>query len=325
MKINKKAGIIISIIVVVVIAVIAMTMNSKKPVKITTEYQAKTGTIKVTVSTTGMVQPQNRLEIKPQLAGRMESILVKEGQYVKKGQILAYMSSSDRAALLDAARALGEKNMKEWEDTYKPIPLMAPINGQVIVQSIEPGQTVSTADAIVVLSDRLIIQAQVDETDIGKVKLGQETAITLDAYPGTIIKGSVDHVYYESKTVNNVTIYDVDILPAKVPEFFRSGMSANIDIIQQQKENVVILPIDAVKKFGDKSFVFMKSEKGVKPEKREIVTGITDGDNIEIVSGLNENDVVVVTKQNYVAQSNSQTVNPFMPSRPKMSNGGRNR
>ena len=326
MKKNK----IIWIVVIAVAAAIAafVFLKPKKTAEVTVEYAVKTGTIKVSVSTTGTVLPQNRLEIKPPLAGRIESILVVEGQYVKKGQTLAYMSSSDRAALLDAARAQGEANLKEWEDTYKPIPLVAPINGEVIVRAVEPGQSVTSADAVLVLSDRLIIQAQVDETDIGKIKLGQKAAIVLDAYSDQTIDGKVDHVYYESKTVNNVTMYNVDILPDKVPGFFRSGMSANIDVVRDKKENILMLPVDAVKKFKDKSFVHMKAQEKGKPERREVTTGISDDENIEIISGLNEGDTVTVSKQNYsAAKASSTSVNPFMPQRPPRSprTGGRGR
>jgi len=305
--------------VVVILAIILLM--PKKGAKVTTTYVPHIGTIKVSVSTTGDVQPQNRLEIKPPMSGRVEKILVVEGQHVKLGQTLAYMSSSDRAAIIDAARAQGEKNLKQWEDIYKMIPLVAPINGEVIVQSVQPGQTVAMSDDIVVLSDRLIVQAQVDETDIGKVQLGQEANISLDAYPNQTVKGKVDHIYYESKTVNNVTIYDVDILPTEVPDFFRSGMSANIDIVKEEKDNAILLPLDAVKKFKDKSFVFVKSEKGGKNERREITTGLADDDNIEIVSGLAVTETVVVEKQVYTAQQKNTAVNPFMPARPAAGGG----
>jgi macrolide-specific efflux system membrane fusion protein len=318
----KNKTIIWVIIIAAVAAAAFFFLKPKKSANVSVDYTVKTGSIKVSVSTSGTVLPQNRLEIKPPLAGRIESILVVEGQYVKKGQTLAYMSSSDRAALLDAARAQGEANLKEWEDTYKPIPLIAPINGEVIVRAVEPGQSVTSADAVLVLSDRLIIQAQVDETDIGKIKLGQKAAIVLDAYSDQTIDGKVDHVYYESKTVNNVTMYNVDILPDRVPSFFRSGMSANIDVIREKKDNILILPVEAVKKFKDKSFVFMKSPDKEKPERREVVTGISDDDNIEIISGLNEGDVVTVSKQNYTAtKTSSQPVNPFMPARPARTGG----
>ena len=101
-------------------------------------------------------------------------------------------------------------------------------------------------------------------------------------------------------------------------------MSANIDIIQQEKDNVVLLPVDAVKKFGDKSVVFVKVAGSEKPEKREVVTGLTDGDNVEITTGLSGTETVVVYKQAYAVQQNNQTVNPFMPQRPRMGGGRRN-
>ena len=306
--------------IVVVLIVLVFIFWPKKAAKVTVEYIVKKGTIKIAVTTTGTVLPQNRLAIMPPLAGRLESILVVEGQHVKKGQTLAYMSSSDRAALLDAARAQGATSLKEWENVYKPIPLIAPISGEVIVSAMQPGQTVSPTDAVLVLSDRLIIQAQVDETDIGKIKLGQKTMLALDAYPDQSLVGKVDHIYYESKTVNNVTIYNVDILPSKVPEYFRSGMSANISVIQQEKDNVLTLPLDAVKKIKDKSVVFVKIAGTEKPDKREVTAGISDDDNIEIVSGVNENDTVVVSKQTYAGQVKSQAVNPFMPQRPARTN-----
>jgi macrolide-specific efflux system membrane fusion protein len=282
-----------------------------------TTVTVKTGDIKMAIDSTGTVMPQNRLEIKPPLPGRMEKILVVEGQMVRTGQTLAYMSSSDRAALLDAARAQGEGDLKDWETIYKPIPLVAPINGQVIVRAIEPGQTVSTADAVIVLSDRLIVKAQVDETDIGKIKKGQKAYVTLDAYQDQTITGVVDHVYYESKVTNNVTIYEVDILPDKVPDYFRSGMSANVDIIQQEKKGVLVLPLNAVKKGKDSASFVFKPVKDGKPEKADVVTGISDNDNIEIVSGVSEGDTIQIVKQNYSLQKNgSDTTSPFMPKRP---------
>jgi len=67
------------------------------------------GNILASIPATGTVMPRNRLEIKPPVAGRVEQILVNEGHNVRKGEILAWMSSNDRAALLDAARAKGTR------------------------------------------------------------------------------------------------------------------------------------------------------------------------------------------------------------------------
>ncbi|NTV99008.1 MAG: efflux RND transporter periplasmic adaptor subunit, partial [Chlorobiaceae bacterium] len=177
------------------------------------EIRPSRGTMQSMVSTTGAVEPQNRLKIKSSIGGRIEEILVEEGRFVKKGEVLAMLSSTERAALLDAAKLQGKAEQGYWQKVYKETAVMAPMNGQVIVRSVDPGQTVTTSDSLFVLSDRLIVKAYVDETDIGKVKVGQKAAIGLDAYPDIRVNGVVDHIYYESHLQNNVNIYYVDIIP----------------------------------------------------------------------------------------------------------------
>jgi macrolide-specific efflux system membrane fusion protein len=256
------------------------------------------------------------LEIKPPIGGRVEKILVQEGDHVKVGQTLALMSSTERAALLDAARAQSKDQLAYWEEVYKPTPLIAPINGQVIVQTVEPGQTVTPSDAVTVLSDRLIVQAQVDETDIGKVRLNQAAVISLDAYPDTKVEATVSHIAYESKIVNNVTIYIVNILPKKVPAIFRSGMSANVNIIEQSKENVLLIPLEAVKQDAEGSFVLISPKSGEKPAIRRVQLGIADDKNVEVISGLETQDKIIIATQNYQPSKDTGAgANPFMPSR----------
>ncbi len=275
------------------------------------------GQIKVAITSTGTVQPQNRLEIKPPISGRIDKILVEEGQKVKAGTVLALMSSTDRAALLDAAQLEGPEALQKWQEVYKATPLLAPIDGDVIVKKVYPGQTVTQADAVIVLSDRLIVQADVDETDIGKIKVGQEAVITLDAYQDITVNAKVDHIYYESTTVSNVTIYKVDIVPETVPDVFRSGMSANIDIIELCKDNVLLIPLSAVRRSGAQSSVLLKKRDG-RPVEREIVTGIISDNNIEVVSGLKEEDEVLVTGKAYTLPSQKAASNsPLAPSFPK--------
>ncbi|MCC6543665.1 MAG: efflux RND transporter periplasmic adaptor subunit [Nitrospirae bacterium] len=277
------------------------------------------GNIEVLITTTGTVQPQNRLEMKPPISGRIENILVVEGSHVKKGEIIAWMSSTDRAALLDAARSRGMESLKQWEDVYKPTPLIAPINGEVIVRAVEPGQSVTPNDPVVVLSDRLIVKAQVDETDIGRVKVGQNAFVSLDAYPGDKVIARVDHISYESKLISNVTIYEVDILPQRVPKVFRSGMTANVNIIEKSRRDVLRLPLDAVRREKDGSFVLVKEPGQGKSVSRKVETGLSDENFVEITSGLNEQDVVMVEKKNSVLPGkNTSGGSPFMPSgRPK--------
>jgi macrolide-specific efflux system membrane fusion protein len=277
------------------------------------EIRPKYGSIRTTIATIGTVQPQNRLEIRPPISGRVERVLVREGDAVRAGQILAWMSSTERAALLDAARAQGEEALQYWEDAYKPTPLIAPINGKVIVRAVEPGQTVTITNAIVVLSDRLIVKAQVDETDIGKVRIGQEAVIGLDAYPEISVRGTVDHISHESKVVNNVIMYEVDVLPERVPAVFRSGMSANVDIAEKTRTNVLLVPREAVITEAGGSFVLVREGERGGPVRRRVELGVSDDANVEVLAGLGPDDRVVITSDGYRAPQRTERGSPLLP------------
>jgi macrolide-specific efflux system membrane fusion protein len=285
------------------------------------EVRVERGTLRRTVLATGVVEPQNRVEIKPPIAGRIEDVLVREGETVRKGQILAWMSSSERAALLDAARAKGEAELAHWEELYRAAPLLAPLDGTIIARKVEPGQTVTAADAVLVLADRLIVQAQVDETDIGLVQLGQRAEIDVDAYTGKTVPARVDHIAYEATTVNNVTIYEVDVLPDQVPEFMRSGMTANVTLLVALRENVLVLPSEAVRRENGGATVQMAGPGGGPAAAVPVTCGLEDGKKIEIVSGVSEGDTVLVRAFSLPPAAQKLT-NPFAPMPP---GGGRRR
>jgi len=295
--ISKKYGRIILLLASIVL-ISSCASKSTKPLETATVTR---GTILAQIPTTGDVEPRNRLEIKPPVSGRIETILVQEGDNVKKGDVLAMMSSSDRAALLDAARAKGTAEYKRWADVYRPAPIVAPLDGFIILKNIEPGQTVTVADAVLVMADKLIVKAQVDETDIGNIKLGQAVNIELDAYPGQAIKGKVEHIAYESQVINNVTIYEVDILPDSVPAYFRSGMSATINFISEEKKDVLMLPLKAIKKITDRSYIFQTDKATNKTNPIQIKTGLENTSHVEIISGLKAGDKVVIPDKKMIS------------------------
>jgi membrane fusion protein, macrolide-specific efflux system len=324
LNINNKTKLIAGIVLAAAVAAgIALWQKPKNNAgEVIKEISPHTGSIQTLVSSTGEVLPKNRLEIIPPVAGRIESILVKEGDRVKKGQTLGWLSSTERAALLDAAQGQGEEKLKYWQEVYKAIALIAPIDGEVIVATMQPGQTVTASTPALVLSDKLIVRADVDETDIGKIKVGQKAAISLDAYQDVKIKAVVDHIYYESSTVNNVTIYKVDILPDEVPDFFRSGMNANVDFVVEDKPNALLIPQEAVTTENNESYVLMRSADGKELVMSPVTLGITQDKNVEIVSGLTVNDTVIVKSKKFeLPKSSTLGKNPFMPSRPKATTG----
>ena len=276
------------------------------------EVSVTRGDLEVTILSTGVVQPQNRLEIKPPVAGRADQVLVVEGQKVTRGQVMAWMSSTERAALMDAARAKGPEEVKRWEEIYRPTPILAPINGTVILRNIEPGQTFTGNDAVFVMSDRLIVMAQVDETDIAQVRLHQHAKIELDAYPDQPFTGRVDLIAYDATTVNNVTTYNVEVLPDKVPHFMRSGMTANVSFIAASHQGVLLIPADAVKSRAGRTYVLMPSQKpNAAPVEQEVRLGLSDGKRVEVLNGVTEGQRLLVTR--IQTEANGGGSNPFSP------------
>ena len=269
--------------------------------------------ISLRVLTPGVVQPQNRLEIKPPIAGRMEEVVTDEGQLIMKGQILAWMSSTERAALLDAARARGEAEVKRWQDFYKATPVIAPIDGTLIARNVEPGQTFTSQDAVFVMSDRLTIKAQVDETDIAQVHLGQSASITLDAYPAHTIPGKVEQIAFDAKTVNNVTTYTVDVLPESIPPFMRSGMTASVNFSVESKTSVISLASEALRTRDGRPYVTLPPlQSGLEPREQQIKIGISDGKVTEILEGLSDGAIVLVAQ---LKEQEEKATNPFSPFR----------
>lgn len=94
-------------------------------------------------------------------------------------------------------------------------------------------------------------------------------------------------------------MYEVDVIPQAVSQFFRSGMSAEVDFIQESRENVLLVPLEAIHKEGERAYVLVRQEQNKKPLEQDVVLGISDDKNIEILSGLDLDDRVVVTRKTF--------------------------
>uniref|UniRef100_A0A7C3Z3B7 HlyD family efflux transporter periplasmic adaptor subunit n=1 Tax=candidate division WOR-3 bacterium TaxID=2052148 RepID=A0A7C3Z3B7_UNCW3 len=282
--------------------------NKKSELAQTNLVEVKRGTIEVKVLATGTIKPYTRVEIRSPVNGRVERVEVEEGDRVKTGEILAWISSEDRIALLDAARSALEtaqrskdtnllkeakKAYEIAEKAYKPVPLTNSIAGEVISRACEPGQNVTTQNVLFVVSDRLVASVRVDEADIGKIQLGQEALITLDAFPDEPVPARVTKISREAQVISDVVVYEVMVEPSQVPPRWASGMTANVSFFVQKRENVLTLPNSALKERNGEKFAFVLNNN--QPEMRKIETGLTDGKITEIREGLKEGDKVLVS------------------------------
>jgi len=292
------------------------------------------GDIEVKVLSTGTIEPHTRVEVGSPVSGRIEKVLVDEGDMVKKGDILAWISSEDRIALLDAARSALE-SAQEANDAeadreakagyeiadkaYRPVPLTNSISGEVISRTCEPGQNVSTATTLFAIADRLVAKVQVDEADIGKIRQGQEAWVTLDAFPDERVTARVSKISREGTLVSDVVEYDVMVEAVRVPAHWASGMTANVEFIIASKQNVLEIPRSALVEENGREFVRLGAGA---PVRREIRTGITDGKMTEVLEGLKEGDRVLVTSSSTSSAGEGQSDSSSRSRRMPMMMGG---
>ncbi len=269
-----------------------------------------------TIDTTGEVEPLNRVEINPSSGGRIEEILVKEGDKISAGQTLALMSSQDRVAIMDAARSMSEKEYEYWLNAYKPIKIISPLKGTIILKNIVKGQTVGANTVLFAISDKLIITASVDESDVGRVKVGQSAEIILDAYPNKVVRGKISQILDEGKNVSNVITYKVKIMSRKLPKFFKSQMTANINIYLSRKKNIIAVLSKSlmVDKDGDTAVIIGFNDK--EPIYTKVKIGNEFNGSMEIISGIEDGQTIWYEDKKYVPQkSKTAAKNPFMPTR----------
>ncbi len=138
------------------------------------------------------------------------------------------------------------------------------------------------------------VKISVDELDINKIKLGQQASITSDVYPDEKFTGKVSKISMEGNSQNGVTTYDVTI-KLDDRKSLMSGMNVNVEILAESRENVLTVPVGAVRRMQGEYMVSVKDSSGsVKNVKVEL--GLATKDKVEITSGLSEGDIVLYSR-----------------------------
>jgi HlyD family secretion protein len=274
------------------------------------------------------------------------------------------ISESDRdLALTDYELALAQqKSAQAALDRAKTnlayATITSPIDGVVISRDVDMGQTVAAslqAPTLFTIAQDLSemqVNTSIDEADIGQIEKGQEVLFTVDAYPELTFDGKVKQVRLSPEIVQNVVTYQV-ILEVSNPELLlKPGMTANVTILVDHREDVLKVPTGALRfrppnqedesgqerpesgmrptgsqsamagtfpppaspTSGNKQAKIWILDQEQNPQPVTIQLGISDGSSVEIVSGdLKEGDLVIVGMGNSVILPNNQQVNPFAP------------
>ncbi|MDR3675820.1 MAG: efflux RND transporter periplasmic adaptor subunit [Acidobacteriota bacterium] len=213
-----------------------------------------------------------------------------------------------RAEDVAAARAelsLARAQLDQAQDNYDNTFVRSPVDGVVVKRYMNPGESISYESLyqpIVSITDttHLMVRTEIDDSDIGKIQIGQRAAIRCDAFRGQTFYGRVVRISgglgpKKIQTDNPTEKIDMDVLESFVEADpgtpLRVGLRVDVYIELARKENVLVIPMRAVQTQDGMTAVHVKTSTGI--QSRHVRLGAQDGLNIEVAEGLSEGEEIV--------------------------------
>jgi len=187
-----------------------------------------------------------------------------------------------------SAAALSERQRK--------MTVAAPFDGIVTKKTVEVGEIKQPGSPLFILADprTITVEAPIDESEAAKVRVGQKVRLFPDSYLGETFAGEVSEVMptiEASKEVSRANT--IRVMPLSPPKPLRLGMSVDVEVLTGRKDNALQIPSSAIMEREAKKFVYVV--KDGKAGRRDVVSGISNWDRTEIVSGLAPGDAVVTS------------------------------
>ncbi|MDY4697526.1 efflux RND transporter periplasmic adaptor subunit [Selenomonas montiformis] len=315
--------------------------------------------LKSTVSATGTIRPVHSVEVSSKITARIKSVLVKENDEVTAGQTVALLDGKDYEAKRDQAQykvtntrakydrvsylySIGADTQEQLEDArlnydtavsslseaesdMNEMTITAPMSGVVVgepktagTMAVQGSDNPTVIMRIADLSSKQI-QAKVDETDIGNVKVGQTATFTVDSYTGRTFTARVSKISQtdtgnswdtsnsssssSSSSSASVIYYYVTLDVDDPDNELLPAMTARVEINTADRPGALVVPISALKTDANGSYVVIKNPDGSQ-ENRHVETGIYSDEYVEILDGLSEGEQIVNT---YTAKSTSSS------------------
>jgi HlyD family secretion protein len=201
---------------------------------------------------------------------------------------------SEELRVLEAQVEQAKIRLELAEVALQSATLTAPFAGVVTERNVAVGERVSGGQQIVTLSDlsTLYLAAEVDEVDVGRVEVGQQVTVTLDAFPTQPFTGTVVVLGAATIPQRGTTLYPAKIMLAPTSLRLRLDMSAEAQIRTADETEVLLLPQTAIRYAENQPYVLV--QRNGQAEQQIVTLGATDDRNVAILAGLNEGDVVVL-------------------------------
>lgn len=239
--------------------------------------------------------------IRAKSTGTVKEVYTNEGKRVKAGEVIAVLDNPDLETNLKNINLTLENlnnqltTMKKNLEDYL---ISAQINGTIINQNVNVGDMVMVGTLLTSIAEKETMEFKVpiDELDIEKISYDKEVRVTIDALGETKenpLVGKITDIPYEGIMTDGITAYYVTIQLVGNDKM-KISMNAKADIVIESAKDVLYIPLEALVKEDDKRYVDVLLADGITIERREVETGASNMTNIEIKSGLEEGEKVII-------------------------------
>lgn len=285
-------------------------------------------------SGTGTLAYSDETAIQAKAGGTIATLSVKTGDTVKAGTVIATLNNdslADEIADMESSIERQKLVVSTNRDKLQEMVIKAPFDGVFstdfvnqrinVLESYPVGAKITAGTQLGSVADLTHMQLAiaVDELDLPSIHTGLAAEITVDSIERKVFEATITQVSSVGTTTNGVTSYDVVLTLANDSGELKNGMTATAEILIEDKQDITIIPIEALKRQAGKRYVALQKSDGTIEEQHEVETGISSQTFIEIVSGLSAGDKVVVTTAPTRQTASQQDIDAI---RAQFENGG---
>lgn len=279
--------------------------------------------------TSGVIQPRVTIRLASRATGLLQEVHVEEGDAVEEGDLLAELDMSEAVAELARAKAradqayqdflrlelLQERDLisqaeyelartahdvaaseqKLWQTRVDFGQIRAPRRAVVTSRYVEPGEAIEAQDTVfeLVALDELVVRLGVSELDIVHLNQGDTVELRLDALPDRSIEGHIRRIFPAADAQSRLITVEIQLPEDAHETGVRPGFLARVQMDIDPRENALAVPASAIGEDGSERYVYAVVDDRL--EQRSVETGVTRGEWTEILSGIDEGDIVLAT------------------------------
>ena len=238
-----------------------------------------------------------------------------EKDFISDDEWLASQNALKKAEINYQSALEQYQLIQEIGITEENLRITAPVSGTIIQKNVEEGEMVVSSESysggtvILTIADlsKMIILAEINEIDIGKISISQPVDISIEAFPDADYKGKITHIAPMAKIGNNnIRVFDIKISIENLTPNLKPGMSANVTIIGRTSKNVITVPIQAIFQDENGNNIVYKVESDTLITPQIVKTGINDLEKVEIIEGIAAGDTISLKEKPKTNNVNSK-------------------